>query len=42
MSSEKKSLQQIIEFRKSKLSDLRKNGINPYPSSFTPNILVNR
>ncbi len=36
MSLEKKSLQQIIEFRKSKLSDLRNNGINPYPSSFSP------
>ena len=36
MSSEKKSLQQIIDFRKAKLRDLRKNGINPYPSNFTP------
>ena len=36
MSAEKKSLQQIIEIRKAKLSDLRKNGINPYPSSYTP------
>ena len=36
MSSEKKSLQQIIEFRKEKLGELRKNGVNPYPSSFIP------
>ena len=36
MSSENKSLKQIIEFRKEKLSNLRKNGINPYPSSFNP------
>lgn len=36
MSSENKSLNQIIEFRKEKLSELRKNGINPYPPSFTP------
>ena len=36
MSPENKSLKQIIEFRKEKLSNLKKNGINPYPSSFTP------
>ena len=36
MSSQNKSLNQIIEFRKEKLTDLRKNGINPYPPSFTP------
>ena len=36
MSAEQKSLKQIIDFRKEKLNDLRKKGINPYPSNFTP------
>tara|TARA_B100001027_G_C16255975_1_gene326924 strand:- start:170 stop:1663 length:1494 start_codon:yes stop_codon:yes gene_type:complete len=36
MSTEQKSLKQIINFRKEKLKDLRKKGINPYPSNFTP------
>ena len=36
MSAEQKSLKQIINFRKEKLNDLRKNGVNPYPSNFTP------
>ena len=36
MLSENKSLKQIIEFRKEKLSNLRENGIDPYPPSFTP------
>ena len=36
MSEEQKSLKQIIDFRKEKLNDLRKKGINPYPSNFTP------
>jgi len=36
MSSEQKSLKQIINFRKEKLNDLQKKGINPYPSNFTP------
>ena len=36
MSAEKKSLQQIINFRKEKLNDLQKNGVNPYPSNFNP------
>ena len=36
MSTEQKSLKQIIKFRKEKLKDLRKKGINPYPSNFTP------
>ena len=36
MSLEKKSLKQIIDYRKDKLNSLRKNGINPYPSSFKP------
>ena len=36
MSEEQKSLKQIIDFRKEKLTDLRKKGIDPYPSNFTP------
>jgi len=36
MSAEQKSLKQIINFRKEKLNDLQKNGVNPYPSNFTP------
>ena len=36
MSIEQKSLQQIIDHRKDKLSQLRKRGINPYPSKFNP------
>ena len=36
MSTEQKSLKQIINFRKEKLNDLQKNGVNPYPSNFTP------
>ena len=36
MSEEQKSLKQIINFRKEKLNDLQKNGVNPYPSNFTP------
>ena len=36
MSAEQKSLKQIIDIRKEKLNDLRKKGINPYPSNFTP------
>ncbi len=36
MSAEQKSLKQIINFRKEKLNDLRKKGVNPYPSNFTP------
>ena len=36
MSLEKKSLKQIIDYRKNKLNSLRENGINPYPSSFKP------
>ena len=36
MSAEQKSLKQIINFRKEKLNDLHKNGVNPYPSNFTP------
>ena len=36
MSAEQKSLKQIIDFRKEKLNELRKKGINPYPSNFTP------
>ena len=37
MSAEQKSLKQIINFRKrEKLIDLQKNGVNPYPSNFTP------
>ena len=31
MSVEQKSLKQIINFRKGKLNDLQKNGVNPYP-----------
>ena len=34
MSEEKKSLQQIIDFRKKKLLNLIENGINPYPYKF--------
>ena len=36
MSLEQKSLKQIINFRKEKLNDLQKKGVNPYPSNFTP------
>ena len=36
MSAEQKSLKQIINFRKEKLNDLQKKGVNPYPSNFTP------
>ena len=36
MSSEQKSLKQIINFRKEKLNDLQNKGVNPYPSNFTP------
>ena len=36
MSTEQKSLKQIIDYRKEKLNDLRKKGIDPYPSKFTP------
>ena len=36
MSAEQKSLKQIINFRKEKLKDLQKKGVNPYPSNFTP------
>ena len=36
MSAEQKSLKQIINFRKKKLNDLQKKGVNPYPSNFTP------
>ena len=36
MSAEQKSLKQIINFRKEKLNDLQKNGVNPYPSNFNP------
>ncbi len=36
MSVEQKSLRQIIDFRKEKLNHLRKKGINPFPSNFTP------
>ena len=36
MSAEQKSLKQIIDFRIEKLKDLRKKGVNPYPSNFTP------
>ena len=34
MSVEQKSLNQIINFRKEKLNDLQKKGVNPYPSYF--------
>ena len=36
MSAEQKSLNQIINFRKDKLSRLQKKGVDPYPSKFTP------
>ena len=36
MSTEQKSLKQIMDFRKEKLSELRRKGINPYPSNFNP------
>ena len=36
MSDEKKSLKQIMEFRKEKLSKIKDNGINPYPVNFSP------
>ena len=36
MSIEQKSLKQIIDHRIDKLSELRKKGINPYPSEFKP------
>ena len=36
MSIEQKSLKQIIDHRKDKLGELRKRGINPYPSKFNP------
>ena len=36
MSAEQKSLKQIINFRKDKLKELQKIGVNPYPSNFTP------
>ena len=36
MAAEQKSLKQIINFRKEKLNDLQKNGVNPYPPNFTP------
>ena len=36
MSVEQKSLKQIIENRIDKLRELRKKGINPYPSEFKP------
>ncbi|MBT4150189.1 MAG: lysine--tRNA ligase [Candidatus Marinimicrobia bacterium] len=37
MSEEHKSLNQIIDYRKEKLSKLKEAGINPYPQKFTPN-----
>ena len=36
MSDQKKSLQQIMAFRKEKLSKIKDNGINPYPVNFSP------
>ena len=36
MSDEKKSLKQIMAFRKEKLSKIKDNGINPYPVNFSP------
>ena len=36
MSIEQKSLKQIIDHRLEKLSELRDEGVNPYPSSFNP------
>ena len=36
MSIEQKSLKQIIDYRIDKLRELRKKGINPYPSEFKP------
>ena len=37
MSEEHKSLNQIIDYRKEKLSKLKEAGIDPYPQKFTPN-----
>ena len=36
MSDQKKSLKQIMAFRKEKLSKIKDNGINPYPVNFSP------
>ena len=36
MSEEHKSLNQIIEFRKEKLSKLREAGVDPYPQKYEP------
>ena len=36
MSEEHKSLKQIIDYRKEKLSKLKEAGVEPYPQNFTP------
>ena len=36
MMQDKKSLKQIMDFRKEKLNILRENNINPYPSNYKP------
>ena len=36
MSDERKSFNQIVEFRREKLEKLIAKGVNPYPASFNP------
>ena len=42
MYEEQKSLKQIINFRREKLNDLRKNGVNPYLQISLLHIAVNQ
>ena len=36
MSDQQKSLKQIMDFRKEKLSRIKDSGVNPYPVTFYP------